>query len=88
MNSGVKPQKKGIFFKICEKTILAHKFWGDNQYFGVSGLELQCSGTKPVTFFRAQSTLVGAQFLFGGPQAVIWGHGAGMFPVAPSLGKR
>ena len=38
---------------------------------GDSGFELQFSGTEPVTFFGHNSRL-GAQFLFGGEQAVIW----------------
>ena len=33
-NFGVKPQKKGLYYKICEKTVLAHEFRGDNQYLG------------------------------------------------------
>ena len=31
------------------------------------------SGSEPVTIFGAQSWLWGAQFSFGGTQAVIWG---------------
>ena len=30
----MKPKKKGLYCEICEKTVLAHEFWGDNQYFG------------------------------------------------------
>ena len=26
-------KKKGIYCKICKKTVLAQEFWGDNQYF-------------------------------------------------------
>ena len=33
-NSVVKPQKKGLFYKICKKTVLAQESWGDNQYLG------------------------------------------------------
>ena len=33
--SEVKPQKKIIFItKTAKKTVLAHEFWGDNQYLG------------------------------------------------------
>ena len=35
MSSGVKLQKKkGLYSKISEKTVFAHEFWDDNQYFG------------------------------------------------------
>ena len=35
MNSSVKPQKQTVFnyCKTYEKTVLAHEFWGDTQYF-------------------------------------------------------
>ena len=52
-------EKKTFYCKICKKTVLAHEFWGDNQYFESLGLELHSSGTESVTFF-------GAQFSFGG----------------------
>ena len=72
----------GVYCKIYEKTVLAHEFQGDNQYFF---LELHSNSTKPVNFWGtslawgAQLLFGGAQFLFGGAQAVIWGgHGPGM----------
>ena len=34
MNSGVQSQKHTVFIaKSTKKTVLAHEFWGDNQYF-------------------------------------------------------
>ena len=47
---------------------------------GVSGLKLHSSGNELVTFFGAQSSLWGAQFSFGGVQAVIWGGTATKCP--------
>ena len=50
------------------------------------GLDLLSSSPEPVNFFRAHSSLGGAQFLFGGAQAVIWGGTAPVRPpVAPGL---
>ena len=47
----------------------------------VPGLELHSSGTEPVTFFGAQSSLEwGAQFSFGGHKQWLGGHGHGMPP--------
>ena len=31
---GEATKTNGVFCKIFEKTVLAHEFWGDNQYFG------------------------------------------------------
>ena len=44
------------------------------------GLDLHSNSPEPVIFFEAQSSLGGAQFSFGGAQAVIWG---GTVPVCP-----
>ena len=52
-----------------QKTVLAHEFWGDNQYF--ASLRPRTGGTEPVTFVGAQSSL--------------GGHGPGMPPVASGL---
>ena len=50
------------------------------------GLDLHSSSSEPVNFFGAQSSLGGAQFLFGEAQAVIWGGTAPECPpVAPGL---
>ena len=58
--------KKGLYHKICEKTVLAHEFWVITSILGVSGLELHSSGTKPVTFFAEQSLLGGHNSHLGG----------------------
>ena len=31
---GEATETNGVYCKIYEKTVLAHEFWGDNQYFG------------------------------------------------------
>ena len=31
---GLKYKKKGLYYKICKKTVLAHEFSGNNQYLG------------------------------------------------------
>ena len=73
MNSGVKLQNIRIFIaKSAKKQFLLTNFGVIPSISGVSGLELHFSGTEPVTFFGAQTSL-GAQFLFGEVQAVIWG---------------
>ena len=62
----------GLYCKNCEKTVLAHEFWGDNQYFESLSLRTTLQGTEHVTFL---GTILawGAQFLCGGSQVVIWG---------------
>ena len=58
-NSGVKPQKKkDLYYTFWKKkTVLAHEFWGDNHYLGSLRPQTALSGTEPVTFFGAQSSL-------------------------------
>ena len=78
-NSGVK-QQKGLYCKICEKTVLAHEFWGDNKYFGSLKPRTALQWYQACYFLRAPIFAWGAQ-------AVIWGHGSGIPPVAPGLGE-
>ena len=79
-NSGMKLQKKRVFIaKSARKQFLLTKSGVTTSILGVSGLKLHSSGTEPVTFF-------GAQFSFGGAQAVIWGFGPGM-PPPPGAGS-
>ena len=58
--------------KSAKKTILAHEFWVITSILRVWGLKLHSSGTKPVTFFGAQSSFGGRNSRLGA-QAVIWG---------------
>ena len=46
--------------KIYENTVLAHEFWGDNQYF-------ESLRRRTALFFGAQSSRL------GGAQTVVWG---------------
>ena len=69
MNFGLKPQKQTVFIaKSMEKQFLLINFGVITSILGVSGLELHSSSTKPVDFFRAQSSLGG-----GGGTILIWG---------------
>ena len=54
------------FYEIrCESTKIT-KIRIVNTNLGVSGLDLYSNSPEPVNFFGAQSSLMGAQFLFGG----------------------
>ena len=71
-------QKRGLHCKICKKVVLAHEYWVDDQYLEVSETELHFNGTKPVTFFGAQSSLGGGnKQWFGGGTAPKCPCGAG-----------
>ena len=74
------------FYEIrCESTKIA-KIRTVNTNLGVSGIDLHSNSPEPVNSFGAQSWLGGAQFSFGGAQAVTWGGTApGCPPVAPGL---
>ena len=77
------------FYEIrCESTKIT-KIMVVNTNSGVLGLDLHFSSPEPVNFFETQSSLGGAQFSFGGAQALIsGGHGPGMPPaVAPGLSE-
>ena len=74
------------FYEIrCESTKIT-KIRAVNTNLGVSVLDLHSNSPESVNFFGAQSSLMGAQFSFGGAQAVIWGGTAPQCPpVAPGL---
>ena len=73
MNSGVKPQKKGLYHKISEKTVLAHKFWGDNKYLGTLRPRIALQRHEPIIFFGAQSSLWGHNSRLGGSSSDLGG---------------
>ena len=71
-------QKKKVFVpKVLWNPVWAHQNYENT---GVLGLNLHSSSPEPVNFFGAQSSLGGAQFLFRGAQAVIWGGTAPEYP--------
>ena len=83
-----KPTKKWVFiyYKICEKTVLAHEFQGDNQYLG---------SLRPWTALQwhlAHYFLWGTILAWGG-RILVWGgtssdlgrHGSGLPPVVSGL---
>ena len=67
----LKPQKKGLYYKICKKQFLLTNSGVITSILGVSGLELHFSGTEPVTFSGTQFSLGGHNSCLGA-QAVIW----------------
>ena len=74
-------KKEGLHGRICERTVLAHKFWGDDQDFG---------GFRPRTALRwhracyflcgAILALGGTVLVLGGTSSDLGGHGPGMPP--------
>ena len=84
-NSGVKPQKKSLYYKICKKQFLLTNSGVITSILGVSGLELHFSGTEPVTFFWEQFSLGGHNSCLGGTSSDLGGEGPGMHTVASGL---
>ena len=72
-NSGVKPQKKSLYYKICKKQFLLTNSGVITSILGVSGLELHFSGTEPVTFFWEQFSLGGHNSCLGGTSSDLGG---------------
>ena len=73
--------KNGLYYKICEKTVLTHKFWDDNQYLGSLGHRTALQWHQACYFFWGTILAWGeAQFSFGGAQVVI---GEGTAPECP-----
>ena len=68
-----KDQKKRSYHKICKKTVLSHEFWGDNQYLGSLRPRTARQWHRASNFLWSTILAWGAQFSFGGAQAVIWG---------------
>ena len=85
-NFGVKPQKKiGLHYKICEKTVLAHEFWGDYQYLGSLKPRNALQWHRACYFLWGTILAWGAQFSFGGASSELGKHGPVMPPGAPGL---
>ena len=63
---GETTKKKGLYYKICKKQFFLTNSGVITSILGVLGLELHCSGTESVTFFWAQSLLVGHNSCLGG----------------------
>ena len=75
-NSGVKPQKKDLYYKICKKTVLAHKLWGDNQYLGSLRPRTALQWRQASYFLWVQSSL-------GGHSFCLWGTSSDLGGTAP-----
>ena len=71
--------------KFAKKQLLLTNSGVITSILGVSGLELYSSGTKPVTFFGAQSSLGGHNSLLGGTSSDFGGYGPGMSSVVSGL---
>ena len=59
-------KQKGLYYKICKKTALAHKFWGDNPYLGSIRPRTVLQWHQACYFLWGTILVRGAQFLFGG----------------------
>ena len=44
-------RNSGLYCKNCENTVLAHEFWGDNQYFGSLSLRTALQWHRACYFF-------------------------------------
>ena len=65
-----------------------HKIWCPSTKNTNLDLDLRSRSPDPVNFFGAQSSPGGAQFSFGGAQALSWGGTAPVCPpVAPGLNR-
>ena len=85
-NYGVKPQKKGLYYKICKKTVLAHEFWGNNQYYLGSLRPRTALQWHPACYFLwEQVSLGGHNSCLGGTSSDLGRHSPGMPPVASGL---
>ena len=71
----------------CPRTRVYSRLEGLKQYFWGMAQALKSTLEAPglLFCFGAQSSLGGGTFLAWGAQAVIWGHGSEMSPVAPGL---
>ena len=78
--SGDLQKKKVRFPKMSWNPVSVHKTTKIPVANTNLGLDLHSSSPEPVNFFGAHPSLGGAQFSFGGAQAVIWG---GTAPVCP-----
>ena len=74
-NSGVKPQKKNLYHKICKKQFLLTNSGVITSILGVSGLEGHFSGTEFVIFLGAQSSLGGYSSCLGETNSDLGGTG-------------
>ena len=72
-NSMIKVKKNVFIAKSEKKQFLLTNSGVLSSNLVVSDLELLSGGTVSATFFGGQFSLEGAQFEFGGAQAVIWG---------------
>ena len=78
-------RKKDFYRKICENTVLAHKFWGNDQYFEGLRPRIALQGHRACYFLRIPSSLGKSIFCFWGTSSD-WGGTAPKCPlVAPGL---
>ena len=86
-NSGVKPQKKGSLLQnLQKKTVLAHEFWGDNQYLGSLRPRTALQWHRACYFLWGTILAWGGTILvWGGTSCDFGGHGPGMPRVASGL---
>ena len=75
----------GPYYKSAKKQFLLANSGVITSILRVSGLELHFSGTEPVTFFGAQSSLGGHNSCLGGTSSDLGWHGPEMLLVASGL---
>ena len=87
-----KTTKKGLYYKSAKKTVLAHEFWGDNQYLGSLRARTCTSVALSLLLslghnFRLGGTILiwGHIFYLGGTFSDLGRHGPRMPPVASGL---
>ena len=82
----MKPQKKGLYYKIGEKTDLAHEFCGDNQVSWESQAS-NCTSVEVSLLFSLghNPRLGGHNSRLGGTSSDLGEHGPGIPPVASGL---
>ena len=90
ISSGFSGQKH-VFSKIKKKRSSSqkrHKIWCQSPKNTNLDLDLRSRSHEPVNFFGAQSSLGGAQFLFGGTSSQLGGHGRGLPPRGAGSGSQ
>ena len=66
-------KKNGLYHRICEKSVLAHGFWIDGQYFESLRPRTVLQWLRTCYYLWGTILALGGTILVWGAQAVIWG---------------